>query len=289
MALDVNKVTLCWPNHIENSTITGGSYTAPRPVINAKNSVFSKKARTVDLLAASTQFDVNLVKPRPIHVVSIAAHNFSATSTARVRVYSDVGQTDLLHDSGIVNIWPSVYSSAQLEWEYNNFWFGRIDEDGRAEFTPLFTYFLPNVEIGQSVKVEIFDDTNSDGYVEFGRVLISDAWQPLININYGVSFGYENTTIVDRADDTTEYFDIKAQKRTMNFVFGRLNEQEAFTRLYSLQRNQGVSKEILISFNLEQTAEGYQKTFIGRASQLDPISQPFIENYEGSLSLLEIT
>lgn len=289
MALETNKLTLCWPNHIEKSTITGGSYTTQRPVINAKNKIFAKKARSTDTTLSSTQAVVQIEQAKPVYVVSIAAHNFSVDSQIRIRVYSDTAGTSLLYDSGVINAWPAVYSTAQLEWEYDNFWFGQIDEEGRESFTPLFTHFLPEVQIAKNVTIEIIDEANVNGYVEYGRILVADAWQPDINVSYGINFGYDNNTVVERADDNTEYFDVKRQKRTMSFMFGRLDEQEAFTRLYSLQRQQGISKEILVAYNLVNTSENYQRMFIGRASQLDPISQPFIDNYEASLSLLEIT
>lgn len=289
MPLDANKITLCWPNHIEKATISGGGYTTKRPILNAKNPVFSKKSRTLDLDEANTQFTMIFDKYRPVHVVSIAAHNMSPTATARITLYSDFIQSELIYDSGIINIWPEIFATAQLEWEYDNFWFGRLDEESRENFTPLFTHFTPEVQVSQSMIVELFDSSNGDGFIEFGRVLVSDAWQPNINVNYGINFGYENTTTVDRADDNTEYFDVKPQKRNMDFVFSRLNEEEAFARLYSMQRNQGISKEILVAFNLEDTVVNYQRMFIGRASQLNPLSQPFIDNYEASLSLLEIT
>lgn len=287
MALSKEKITLCWPNYIEDSVLSGGSWTTGRPLSNTGNRVFAKKARSVDLLPASTKLTAISNSFVPIHVVSIAAHNFSADAKVRVRVYRDETVNELMYDSGEVFVWPSLYSSNELEWEFDNFWLGTYDGKD-ATFTPLFTHFLPEPQIARRIDIEIIDMGNSDGYVEMGRLFYSDAWQPTINIEYGSNFSYKNTTTVTEAYDTSEYFDIRRQKRVMDITFGRLTEEEAFQKMYTLQRMQGISKEILVAYNQQDTPQQYAQTFLGRSQQLDPISHPFIENYSTSLSLLEI-
>lgn len=42
------------------------------------------------------------------------------------------------------------------------------------------------------IKFEIDDAANPDGYLEIGRILISKAWQPSINMKYGASFGFND-------------------------------------------------------------------------------------------------
>ncbi len=289
MALDLNKVALCYPNYTDLGTLSGGTYTAGLPLNNAKNRIFAKKARTTNLTAANTLFNLALARVRPVGCVAIAAHNFSATSTVRIRVYAEIAQTTLLYDSGVISVWPAVYdSSSELEWEYNNFWEGTLDETDRAAFTPLFTHIF-EIQIAESIKVEIFDSTNTAGYVEFGRIFVSDVFQPAINMIYGVEFGYENATEIESALDTTEYFDRKRQKRTATFQFDALSESEAFQKIYNMRRDLGIDGEILYAYNLQSGSPSFQaRTFLGRNVTVNGLSQPYIDRFDSAISLLEI-
>lgn len=291
MALADNKLTMCWPNHctLNLATVSGGSYSVARPLSNILKPVFAKKARTTNTNLASTQASIDLGSVgKPVHVVAIASHNLSSQALIRVSVYADQAKTTLLHQSGWEPAYPAVYETTDLEWEYDNFWFGTLTDSELSSFTPLYIYFLPEVAIAMAVVIEFDDQTNADTYVEFGRVMLADAWQPEINIQYGIAFGYENPTEVEYADDGTAYFDVKPPKRTLTFTFGRLTEDEAFNKVYLMKRNQGISKEILVAYNTGTMPGYFQRRFIGRQSEVTPLTHPFIENYSSTLNIIEI-
>lgn len=288
MALQTNKVALCYPNYIDETTLSGGSWSTLLPLDNVKNRVLSKRARSTDLLPASTQFSMNFARSRSIGSFCIASHNFSIQAMIRVTAYSEPNNVGLLYDSGIMAVWPAVFSTQDLEWEFDNFWFGNIDEEERQKVTPLYTLFFEPV-IVQSLKVEIFDETNMSGYVQLGRVFTSGIFQPDVNMSLGVQFSYENTTEVEIALDRTEYFDVRRQKRTISFVLEGLSEQEAFGRVYTMKRDLGVDGEVLVAYNLDQTSELFiQRTFLARNQSIDPIAHPFLSTYSSAINLVEL-
>lgn len=290
MALHGEKITLCWPNYVNEATLEGGNWSTQMPVDFLKSQLFSRKATSDSTALTDTQIKASFSRPRPVYLVALAAHNLTTIARWRVRAYYNVNYTDLQYDSGWVDVWPAVYSTAELEWEYDNFWLGTLDEESRGNFTPLTYIFLPEAYIAQSLHIEIDDTTNADGYISIGRLMVSDAWQPDINMSYGVDYGYENNTTVEEANDPnrTEHFDPAVPKRTMSFTLDTLSESEAFNRVHRMQRVQGVHNEVLVAEGVDYRPEKLNRTFIGRIAQPDPISHPYFRTYASSLSFKEI-
>lgn len=286
--LDPNKVTLCWPNVIGRATLSGGDYLESLPLTLAQDPVLAVRCKSVDADPESTWFDITLDKPRPVQCLAIAAHSFSATARYRVRIYGDPGQAFLLWDSDWHTVWPQLFATSELEWEYDNFWLGTIEEEDRALYTPLLTVFSQEVVLAQSVRVEIEDLGNPEGAVRFGRVFLSDAWQPEYNLSYGVRHGFDLATEHAEAGDRTEYAAPKRQRRTASFTLAHLSEEEAYQRIYSMQRTQGTHGEVLYAYSLRAAPEAFARMFLGRLQNPDPLDHPYARNHTASINLLEL-
>lgn len=288
--LEDGKVILCWPNHVNQASISGGSWEPELPTSKLLDPTFAEQARSTDLAPESTQVLVNLARFLPVGVVALAAHNLSAVANWRVTVYFDQAATDVLFQSDWRRVWPAVYASSELEWEYDNFWGGELDDNDRDSFTPLATMFLPDVQIGQAVLVEIEDAGNPVGFVSLGRVFISDVWQPHYNVSYGVQWGYEIDTQFETAGDAnrTEYADPATPKRTVTFALDHLDREEGFRRVLAAQRKIGLHGEILYAQESQASPESFATTFIARQVQVNPLAQPYFSTYTNSMSLKEI-
>lgn len=284
-----SNVLLAWPNNIDSAiSVTGGLYTSSLPLSNVRNRVLSKRARTVDTAESSSTFDIRLKGEKVINAFAIASHNITTGGSIRLRFYSNETQTELLHDSGIIDVWPALFSTDQLEWEFSNFWDGTVSEDDAKDITPLFTYILTAVLIPVSIKVEIFDTGNPDNYVEFGRVFIGESFQPFVNMQLGANIGFSINTEIELAQDNTEYYDRKRPRRVASFTLPTLKEDEAFSKLFSMQRTQGIDKEILFVYRNTQDSVMFSRTFLGRLQQTDPINQPYLDRYSTQINLIEI-
>lgn len=295
MLFDPNKVALCYPNYTDRQdcTLSGGSWIPSLPVSNMKNRVLQRRARSTDTLPSSTTFSATLSAPRPILCVALAGHNMSEVATVRVRVYDNEMMSTLLYDSGIQLGWSYVYESTDLEWEYDNFWFGSLTEDRRREFTPLFTHFFrgtDTVPIARHIVVDIFDENNPDGYVEIGRLFFSDVWQPTRNASLGLAFRHNTSTEVETALSDTEYFDVRRVRRSVSFELDRLPNGDAFGRMFALQRQVGIHAEVLFAYTVMDFEEwSYERRFMGRLSELDPISEPYVDRrHKMAVNILEI-
>lgn len=289
MQIDQNKVFLAWPNYIESSSLVGGNFLSTLPLNNVKNPVFSKKARTVDTASSSSSFDV-VISGKQIDCVVIAAHNISSVGKVRFRWFNDLAKTDIAHDSGELNAWPSVTSTEVSEWEYDSFWTGSVSDAERDTYTPL-TYYIANdtsTLLPAVVEVQIIDPENPDGYIEFGRVFVGRGFQPTLNFAYGAQIGFEIDTQVETALSGTQYFDVRTPKRTAQFTLDALTESEAHDTLYRLQRTQGIDKEVFFTYRAYLDTFQYNRTFIARLKQADPISQPYPERFQNQINLIEV-
>ena len=283
--MDANKVTICWPNRTDQGTLSGGSWNSAFPLTNLQHPVFKRKARSVNL--ASLLFNLALPSFKNISVVALAAHNMTTSATWRVRVYADVAQTELLHDSGDVFVWPSVYTQDQLEWEFDNFWTGTPAEDELGLFTPLAVHFLPDTVIARSVRVDIADASNPATYIEIGRLFVSEAWQPSVNMSFGSEYGNRDETQMDRALDGTKYWDQKTPERFFKCALNFLPPEEAFNRILLMQRTLGKSGELLVAPNLLLNPQFGLKTFIATLGDMSPVAHPYLDIYSHEFLLEE--
>ena len=290
MALDPDKITLCWPNYVPTATLSGGSWVPTLPLQHVQDRRLAVVAKSATLDPADTQFTITLPKRKRLHVLALASHNLSPAATVRARVYRDAEKTDLIYDTGVQNVWPIVYMLNDVIWGDDNFWNRRLSEDDRSTYTPLSLLFFDERLIGTAVDVEINDSGNPDGAVELGRVILADAWQPEYNAAYGIQHGYDTGTTLTEARDTarTEYADEVTPKRTVSFDLKHLNEDEAFLRLHRLQRTQDIVGEILYVYSTAPSPANFARAMLCRQEALNPITHPYFANYENPMSLLEI-
>lgn len=289
--LKQGATTLCWPNLVERGVLSGGNWDSQFPISHAADPIVQKASRSADLELSSTQFSLTIDKSRPVGVVGILNHNINTTGQWRVRLYFDDAQTSLAWDSGWKDVWPAVYSTQELEWEYDNFWLGTFDDDDVDRFTSLATEFIPQgSQVVRSVKVEIDDQNNPHGFIKIGRVFIADVWQPKRSAQYGIEYGHNIGTTFETADNRsmTEYADPKTPKRTVSFNLAVLDEEEGFRRTLAMQRDQGIHREILYTENPIPTVEGFQKTFLGRFDNVSPLTHPSYRRFSTSINLIEI-
>ena len=288
MALDPNKITLCWPNYVDISTLSGGNYVPTLPLENAQDARFSVVAKTATTDPLDTQAVLTFPKRRPLACVAIAAHNFSTTAQIRVRAYRDVARTDLAEDSGWQDVWPVVHGLEGVMWGDANFWNRRLSEDERAAYTPIVTVFLEPTT-ATAVHVELLDPDNPEGALTFGRLFAANAWQPEYNASYGIQDGYDTGTEITQARDSarTEYVRRVTPKRTVSFELANLNEDEAFLRIHRLRRTEDLAGDVLYVFSTRPSPENFARTFIGRQTALDSISHPYFRNFSSTINLQE--
>ena len=288
--LEIGKVTLCHPNQINNAVLSGGSWNTNLPLNHLKTPIFSQAARTTDTQLSSSIINCVFSPAKPLDVVALANHNLSVSARVRVRMFANPNFTVELWNSGWQDVWTSIFSSRQLEWEFDNWWLGTPSEEDRASVTSLTPIFTVNTQVVSSMRIEIDDVGNPDGYIQIGRLFSGGAWQPKYNAEYGISYGHQINTRFETAFDMnqTEYAEVKTPKRTVAFQLSDLSEEDGFQQILRMQRTQGLHGEILYTEDVQGGQGSFVKTFIGRHQDVSPLTHPYFNSFSNSINLVEI-
>ncbi|MGE8365982.1 hypothetical protein [Cupriavidus sp.] len=306
------NVLLAHPNITDTGTLSGGNWQISRD--NLKDRQLSRVARTATAGKADTQFTLDLGRSRLVSVLAIVRHNLSTAAKWRVRVANNPGFTSTVYDNAVTVppdggptvlmdfatqtylawdpdwqlAWPTLFPTSVLEWEDDNFWAGSITEEERKEYPSLLLAVLPKPVAGRYIRVEVDDETNPDGYVEFGRMFVGSAWQPIYNANWGASIGWETDTGMQRAMSGAPYFDRKNGRRVTRFELGYLSKDEALGRIFEIQRKAGIDGELLLVWDKDDAIHLLRQSYLGRLRQLSPIARVMVGNHSNAFEIEEL-
>lgn len=285
----MSNIHLAFPNRVDASTLSGGSWLGTLPLNNLKNRRLSKLARSSNLLTSSTQFVMDLGSATNVGCIALVAHNLSADAT--VQILGDDANDFLtpVYDSGTINVWPTgMIAQSLLEWEDDNFWLGTISNQAIAGYKTPFSFFLPSAQILRYWKILITDTTNSDSYVHIGRVFIGSVFVPTYNISYGRSLVINDASVIETSLTGEEFFDLRQRYRVHNFNLESLTRTEAYSNVLDMQKNVGTTGEIYISLDPDDTTNVPRHSFMGRLQSISPIAEPNYEMFSNQMEIREI-
>lgn len=179
------------------------------------------------------------------------------------------------YDSGAVDAWDSTYLAATTAEA----------RDGLRN-TP--TIIPTSPQTYRYWRIDIDDDTNTDGYIELGRVFMGSLWQPGINMVYGASLHYEPRDQVSETRSGAEYFDELNGYRVARFRLQAATEGEAVLTLMRMQRQLGSSGELFFVWDDDDTTYAPERTFLGRMRALSPITAARWSEFEAEFDIKEL-
>lgn len=166
-------------------SLSSGAEVASLPLVNSQRYNNSRTFRTQDLTDVVINGD--LAYPVPLSGLVLWRHNLSTEATVRFKVFDQLGQTgNVIYDSGVL---PALFAKTlgELSW-------GR-DPLGASAFTnwrlKYSSYWFP-AEDALSVQIIISDPTNSDGFLEVGRVYLGEYFEPTYNVDLGHNIRWES-------------------------------------------------------------------------------------------------
>lgn len=275
----MSNALFCWPDRLLDSSsyrpvLSGGSWSSSFPLANLKNTQLSKRARSANCLAASTQFVADMGTARGIRAIAFLRHNASSAGTVRVRSYSDAGLTTLVWDSTALSFWPEGYPAAEDKKRYQEDFYLLVPANTAAA-----RYWL----------AEISDTSNPAGYIELGRAMFAPGFAPTVNIDYGASIGIETDTSSKRSDGGVDFWKRKEPRRIIQGTLSTLNETEAFTSVFDMMWDRGIDKEILFIFDPDDTGVMLKRrSWLATIKQLSPLQFPYFDNYSHPFQLQEV-
>lgn len=279
---------LGFPNRADQSTLSGGAWVSTLPLQNLQSREIGEVARTTDTSLASTQITIDLGRSMKTQIIALRNHNLSITAEYRVTGSLTADFSVLAHDSGWTDVWPVIYPWGALEWEDDNWWTGKYTKEEREGYTTELDHLLPAAKLGRYWRVEIRDVGNPAGFIQIGRLFIGPAWQTVINMIYGASLGWETKTEVREAKSGAEYFDERTPYRVKKFSLSWMEQDEAFTKAFELQRQAGIHAEILFIHDPADTMHSLRRRFMCRMRTLSPIEYVQLDINSTAFELKEI-
>lgn len=283
------NIFLAWQNRADEGSLSGGSWIGSLPLTNLQNRQVQKVARSTNVALASTRFDINLGAQRSVGVVALVVHNISVLGKVRITGADNAAFSSPLYQSAWIDVWPSnMIPTSLLEWEDDNFWLGTLSAEARAGFQSPFIHILPAAVSLQYWRVEVDDTLNSAGYVNIGRLFIARGWTPTHNYSYGATVGYDDQSPVETSLSGAEFFDQRSKYRMMNFDLRYITGTEAYSYALELQRIAGISGEVLVVPDPDDTATRPLRAYVGRLRQLGRVKADLPDMYSVNFEIKEL-
>ncbi len=283
-----NSILIGYGNMADAATLSGGSWSVGLPLSNLQSREPGSLARSSNLLLASTRFDIDLGAEVNLKVLALSNHNLSLTARLRLTGGDSAGFSVPVYDTGWQDVWPSLWTPEELEWEADNFWDGKFTASDIAAWTPSTKAIYLDGAYARYWRVEIDDTANSDGYVQAQRLFLTDKWQPGNNFSYGAALGFESRTTVEESKGGAEYFDRQQGVRTFTFDLRAMTDDEAFGRALDLQRRMDVHGEVLVIPDPNDQLHALRRVFLGRLKALNPLEQVAHNLHSTSFSVKEL-
>lgn len=275
----MSNFTLAYDNQADGATLSTGSWAAALPLDNLK-SYRRTPARSTDATAASTKFRFALAEPMHVGALALAFTNASVDATYRWRLFSDAGFTDVIYDSGTLDLYPAgTIPQGQIPWGAPNWWTAKPREAEIERFQRNIIHVLSTATYARYGDFQLTDTANADGYFEAARLMVAQAFAPSRNASYGASLALKSRTKVDRDDDGARHFHVKRPDFSIPFTFDWLDADEAM-RALDLQATVDLHGEVVFLWDHEDVAYRFRKSVFGQLAELNPITHPMFATHQ---------
>lgn len=206
------------------ATITASHEVATMTAANLKTPRLSSAWRSTTLTGVNLVIDLG--QAEAINLAALLGTNF--TSAATIRVRAATSQANLtaspLYDSTTVSAFP--------HW--------RADYPDRPVL-----HFPSSLVTARWWRIDLDDGANPEAFLEAGRLYLSRAWQPSINLQKGWSLRWEDLSRVDFSLNGDPFVDERPRRRILSGSFDFLTRAAMLSGIGELQRLQGIGGDIL--------------------------------------------
>ncbi|MCA3000312.1 MAG: hypothetical protein ING75_17120 [Rhodocyclaceae bacterium] len=282
------NVIIAFPNIADKGTLSGGSWVSTLPLSFLQDEILGTVARSTNALASSTLIEQTLDKPRGVAVIGFHKHNLSTDAQYRIRAYSAATRLDgeAIYDSGLQDVWPTVYTVGVVEWESDSFWSLKSSSEELASINTALIVKIPSIA-AQWWRFEFFDTTNANGYVQIGRLFMALAWQPTRNALLGATLGLRDRSEVQESIGGTTYADRRSVKRVATLSVAAISKDEVMQNAFEIKRQAGNTREVLLVWDADDTINLQRMSFLGRLTDQAPIVMPLPDLWDTQFEIEE--
>ena len=267
---------------------SGGAWSTALPLTNLADPALGSAARSSNILAASTTFDIDLMTTRDLRLFSIPDHNMSFSATIRVQVDTEPTFATPYSDSGTLAVWPRYYPAGSLPVTHESYADGKLTLEAAVGLRAGWWYAFPASVQGRYVRVTIVDTANSAGYVQLNRFICAPAWQPAINMSLGAQTTLVPTTDQSQALGGAVWFDRRTPRRSTRLTLEALTPDQAMVWPWEMQRILGIDGECFFVFDPDDVdLLKKQRSYLATLQQLNAIEYPYANLNRTAFDLIE--
>jgi len=283
----MGTMLIAYRNHADTAVYSGGAWSAGLPASNLGDRQPSLVARTETAATSDSWIDIDFGAQKPVSFIAVIRHNLTQSGRWRSRFAVDPAFAEVKHDTGFAPIWPTITPFGVGIWgEFN--WGGRLSGEEAATYGISAIVTLPTPVIARYARIEFVDASNSDGYLQAGRLFVGTAWRPSINLQYGWSIEQIDPSRRVRSRGGQSFVDLQPRYRSLRFSIDYLEKDEMMGNAYELQRLKGIGGDIFVVVDPDDTTHRHRHTVYGVIRETAPIINPVPDRFSKAFTVDEL-
>ncbi len=234
------KIFFHYRNRLDDGTLTATSEALP--VTNLQRFNLTDKWRSEDLSVQRIDWAGAGV---PIRLLGVWDHNITDYGRIRFVVSNNADFSDPVYE------YEGPPRASFYNWgvaPYGTFLWGGWPEIVDRLYPRFCLLLLRQYVVGKYVRFEIIENENAnvDGYVQAGRCMIGDVWQPQFNFSYGWSHEFVDPSRQFRTEGGAVFIDKRRPRRAVQIPFNFMTRADAQGFAAEIAGAIGYSKELLV-------------------------------------------
>ncbi len=183
---------------------------------------------------------------------------------------------------------PVVEEFGTLPWGVFS-WGGFLSSSVAADY-PISSYaVLDDDVVARYLRINIVDSSNTDGYIQAGRLICGPSYRPSTNYGFGAQFEFVDESRVVKSRGGQTFVDEVERFRRARFELINLPEAEIFGNVFNnIDRQRGISKDILIIPQPDDVSTWITQNIYGRLISTQPIVNRTLEYYGRVIEIEEL-
>lgn len=287
----MGHATILSPNEADSVfrtvTLSGGAWLAEEDyrLANLLSDDMGLVARSHSLALDDTMFDVDLGEARAVFGVALAGGNLSRQAKWRVTAGEDATFAAWDYRSEWMDAFPVVFTPYSIPWEDEHRWDGKRTEEERRLFPQPLADLYETAVIARYWRIEIDDNEaeQTDGYVEFSRLFIAAGYIPSRDIDFDSEVALVDESVRQTTLGGRDIYDVRQVRRTATLSWPYLPEDEALSNLFDSQYRQGISKQIFVVWDPDDTVNFARRSFVATFEQLSAFRASQLTDHLGTV------
>jgi len=253
-----------------STLVTGTSWAGSNPVSNLTTNKFSESSKAT---ANDTSVAVDFGSSSTIELLALPRHTISTTGTWRVRISTDVtlltdpgavDPGDIVYDSGVTNIWPSLDNYTSVPYSEYSIWADELV----SVHNPPGVLWLPKDSAAQFMYIDFNDPTATDYTI--GKLFAGPYWQPENGVSRGWTTQYISPTKPKRLEGGLVTTEPSNRYRRVEYDCKHIPETEVFTEAAIIDREYALNIPFVSIIDPSDDENAHRVFIYGTNSKIHP-------------------